>query len=218
MLRTGNKKISLAAYMNFLSIVGAGDVTWNQVVDAGYDTVDKINAMTIEELSNVGSGEGHRVGEKTAQKIWDCLHSERVQELMKFFDLWIDKGPPMEDIAKAFERVETSSGYLPNRIGFIVPKDENLVDFLKRTDKPIEEESELKMDLRGKKVLFTGTGPFSRSTLTAVLKRNGAVVQDNIRKDTEVLILADLNSDSNKVKKARKWGIKMVTYEDVFKG
>ncbi len=216
MLRTGNKKISLAEYMNFLSIVGAGDVTWNQVVDAGYDTIEKINAMSVEELSNIGAGEGHRVGEKTAQKIWDCLHSERVQQLMKFSDLWIEK-VPIEDIAKAIERVETPSGCLPNQIGFIVPKDENLVDFLKRVDKPIEEESELKMDLRGKKVLFTGTGPFSRSTLTAVLKRNGAIVQDNIRKDTEVLILADLNSDSNKAKKARKWGVPMVTYEDVFK-
>lgn len=185
MIRTGNKKISLAAYMNFLSIVGAGEVTWNQVVDAGYDTIDKINAMSIEEISNIGASEGHRVGEKTAQKIWDCLHSERVQQLLKFSDLWIEKDQiQMKDSLK----IEIE-----------------------------ENESELKMDLWGKKVLFTGEGCFPRNVLTAVLKRNGVIVQTSLTKETDVLILADLNSTSNKAKKARKYGTKMVTYGDVFK-
>lgn len=213
--------------MDSLSIAGAGKVTWRQIVEAGYDTVEHINEMLVQEIANVGGSNSKKIGEKTAQKIWDCLHSDRVQELLKYSNLWVEKKDPIEDIAAAMERVE-KTGLRPDKIAFVVPKDINFQDISVAMQDKVEisdslhieieeDESELKIDLQGKKVLFTGKGPFSRETLTAVLKRNGALVQDNIRKDTELLILADLDSDSNKAKKARKWGIKLIKYEDVFK-
>lgn len=227
MIRTGNKKISLDKYMDSLSITGAGKVTWRQIVEAGYDTVEHINEMSVQEIANVGGSDSKKIGEKTAQKIWDCLHSDRVQELLKFSNLWVEKDLPIEDIAAAMDGIE-NTGMRPDKIAFVVPNDTNLQDIAVAMQDKVEmsdslrieieeDESELKMDLQGKKVLFTGKYEYSRQTLTSVLKRNGAILQDNIRKDTEILICADLNSNSNKAKKARKWGIKMVTYGDVFR-
>lgn len=199
--------MNLAQFLNSLSIEDAGELTWDMIIEAKYDTVEKINEMSINDLAVIGEFDGKerfvqtkRIGEKTAIKIWNSLHSNRVQKLLPFWHLWVKEDPPMDEVVVFIkDKVKMSDS-----LRIEIEEDES-------------EESELKMDLRGKKVLFTGAGPFSRNTLTAVLKRNGAIVQDNIRKDTEVLILADLDSNSNKTQKARKWGIQMVTYEDVFR-
>jgi len=170
--------MKLAKFLDSLSITAAGELTFQQFIDEGFDTLYKINEMSIDQMASSGKSKNRILGEKTAEKIYNSLHSARVRLLLEFSDLWIDKlddTPPQE-----------------------------------------EENNELLMNVRGKKLLFTGEGPFSRATLTAILKRNGAIVQSSLTKETDILILADLDSNKNKAKKARKYGTKMITYEDIF--
>lgn len=207
--------MNLAQFLNSISIEAAGEVTFDLMIEEGFDNIEKINAMTVQEIADVGKSSRKTVGDKTAERIWKSLHSSRVQELLIYEKLWVDIMPieEIEAVTEAFKRVETPTGYKPDQMMFIVKDNVNLKDHLKID---VEEGSELKIDLRGKKVLFTGTGPYSRSALTAILKRNGAIVQKSVTKETDILILGDIESTSNKAKKARKYGTKMVTYNDVF--
>ena len=204
--------MNLAQFLSSISIENAGEHTFDMIIEEGYTTIDQINGMTIQQIADIGKVSKKTIGEKTAKRIWDSLHSVRVQELLPYADLWIEKEPSMEDISAAFKGVETPTGYKPDRVSFIVKNGENLLDVAKKMEGGT---NELKMDLQGNKVLFTGKGEYSRDALTNILKRNGAIIQKSVTKETDILILSDLESNSNKAKKARKYGTKMVTYQDV---
>ena len=176
--------MNLAQFLNSISIEGAGELTFDLMMEEGYNTIEKINGMTIQQIADVGRSSKRTIGEKTAGKIRNSLHSDRVRELLQYKNLWV--------------------------------KEEFKQDMSDALSIQVEDGSELKIDVKGKKVLFTGSGFFSRSALTAILKRNGAIVQSSVTKETDILILEDLDSISNKARKARKYGTKMVTYKDVF--
>jgi NAD-dependent DNA ligase len=168
--------MNLAEFLNSLSIEGAGELTFNLIMEEGFDSIEKINSMGLDQIANVGKLNKKTIGEKTAWRLSKSLHSEHIQELLPYSTLWVK---------------------------------EDIIEDLK--------DSELRIDVRGKKLLFTGDGPFPRIVLTAILKRNGAIIQSSVTKDTEILVLADRNSSSNKANKARKYGIKMMLYSDVFR-
>lgn len=64
------------------------------------------------------------------------------------------------------------------------------------------------------KVTMTGKGPLPRKELEKILKERGYEVID-FTSETQILICDDLNSSSSKMKKAKKNGIKIVTYEEI---
>lgn len=67
------------------------------------------------------------------------------------------------------------------------------------------------------KIVFTGKcEKYNRKELTNILKDQGYDVQKNINKQTQVLLLADINSSSSKAKKARDMGITILTYDGFF--
>lgn len=63
--------------------------------------------------------------------------------------------------------------------------------------------------------VITGTlNGISRKDAKNVLERNGWVLGDTVSKDTKLLITDDPNSSSSKIQKAKKLGIKTVTWND----
>ena len=67
-------------------------------------------------------------------------------------------------------------------------------------------------------IVFTGTcRRFGRKELTIVLESNNYNVQKAINKITDILLVADPNSNSGKIQKATKLGVKIKSYEDFFK-
>lgn len=64
------------------------------------------------------------------------------------------------------------------------------------------------------KVTMTGKGPLPRKELEKILKEKGYEPID-FTSETQILICDDLNSTSSKMKKAKKNGIKIVTYEEI---
>lgn len=76
--------------------------------------------------------------------------------------------------------------------------------------------TDLKMDLSGKNVVMTGSGPQDRKTLIALLKQSGAISQSAVSANTHFLICESGDSHSSKAKSARKLGIPVLSYSDVF--
>jgi len=66
-------------------------------------------------------------------------------------------------------------------------------------------------------VCMTGTGPLTRKELIKIIESKGYTFVDSVTKDTNILICEDVNGTSSKLVKARKNGIKLVSYEEFFK-
>jgi len=63
-------------------------------------------------------------------------------------------------------------------------------------------------------VVMTGTGPKPRKDLEALAFEKGYVLDSAVKKTTTYLITDDIYSDSSKCAKARKYGVKLITYEE----
>lgn len=66
-------------------------------------------------------------------------------------------------------------------------------------------------------VCFTGTGPFGRKELSAKAEEMGYQPVDGVNKELQLLVCEDINGGSSKLVKARKLGIKLMSYEEFFK-
>lgn len=86
-------KLPLDLFLDSLSISSATDSTWRQVMAAGYDTLEKIRALTVNQLSNIGAEDKRTIGSR-AFKIYESLHSPRVEALLDRADAWLDRTPP----------------------------------------------------------------------------------------------------------------------------
>lgn len=71
--------------------------------------------------------------------------------------------------------------------------------------------------LGGKSFCFTGAASMPRKELWALVEKNGGIVHESIKKDTDYLVLADVNSTSGKAKKAREQGTTLLSEEDFVK-
>lgn len=67
--------------------------------------------------------------------------------------------------------------------------------------------------LGGRSFCFTGAASRPRKELWALVEANGGVIHETMKKDTNVLVLADINSTSSKAVKARKQGTELMTEE-----
>ena len=72
--------------------------------------------------------------------------------------------------------------------------------------KPIEE----KVEVKGK-VAITGKHQMKRKEMEEIVRSKGYEVQGGVNKETNFLIIADVNSTSSKAKSARKFGVKLLS-------
>ena len=68
--------------------------------------------------------------------------------------------------------------------------------------------------LGGQSFCFTGPAQRKRSELWEIVEKNGGVVHESCKKDTNFLVMADKNSTSSKAEKARKNGTTMLSEEE----
>jgi len=68
----------------------------------------------------------------------------------------------------------------------------------------------------GKLCCMTGKGPKGRKELIADIESKGYSFSETINKELEYLICEDVNGSSSKLVKARKLGIKLISYEEFF--
>ena len=70
--------------------------------------------------------------------------------------------------------------------------------------------------LNGKSFCFTGAASRPRKELWELVEKNGGIVHETMKKDTNFLITNDLSSNSNKIKKAQKFNIKILTEQEFY--
>ena len=68
-----------------------------------------------------------------------------------------------------------------------------------------------------KTVCMTGTGPKKRDDLIKDISAKGDQFVDHVSKDTNILLCEDVNGGSSKLAKARKLGVKLMSYSEYFK-
>lgn len=161
-------KLQLPELLDALSINSAGTDTWNLIISEGHDSLDKILALTPDQISQVGSSSKKTIGLSRAIKIVESLKSPRIQAILPNFTTWLDTS--------------------------------------------VKAVASLALDLKGKKVCFTGTAPIARDALKRMLVAAGAEVQSSVSSRTEILFLEDENSTSTKAKEARKLGVTLMPY------
>ena len=66
-------------------------------------------------------------------------------------------------------------------------------------------------------IAMTGSGPIPRKEVVALIKERGDIFNSSITKDTDVLLCADPNTGSTKLKKAEERGVKIVAYSTYLK-
>lgn len=64
------------------------------------------------------------------------------------------------------------------------------------------------------KICATGKGPLPRNELAKIINDAGYEFSDTVTKDLSILLCDDVNSSSSKIAKAKKLGIKIMTYDD----
>ena len=76
--------------------------------------------------------------------------------------------------------------------------------------------SPISHSIKGKNIVFTGRGPYTRSRLMQLAKSNGAFATSNsINKFTDILVVGE--KPGTKVYKARKENIEIITMEEFLK-
>lgn len=166
---------TLPKYLQSLSISSMTDGTATLLISEGFDTIDKISAMSPKTIAEVGRATKKTIGTSRANKIYESLHSVRVQELLALSHYWFNPETKVEEVS-----------------------------------------ADVKIDLRGKNVVFTGTAPIARADLKALLVRLGANVQSSVNSKTDILFLSDLASTTGKAKEARDLGsVLMLPYSEL---
>lgn len=83
--------LPLNELLGSLSITGAGADTWALIMSEGYDTLDKICAMTAQNIAVVGMADKKTIGESNALKIHSSLHSERIKAILPGLSLYLQE-------------------------------------------------------------------------------------------------------------------------------
>jgi len=88
--------MNLSQFLGSLSIESATGNTWEQITDAGFDTLDKVRALTMAQVAVIGKEEKRTIGDLRAEKIITSLNSQRVQGYLLHADKWLTDDEPVE--------------------------------------------------------------------------------------------------------------------------
>jgi len=201
------------------------------VMGISISTIEKLNINTIEELYNLSvqdivklDGFGIKKSESIVNELKDKLTitpykflsalgisglgNTNAKRLMENFD-------SIEDIFNVtdFSFIDgigdkTSDNIVKGLVqGLITYK------ILKNKGLKFEEKQE-DSEFSGKVVTLTGTAPIKRNNLIRILESQGCIVK-NISKKVDFLIVDDVESNSSKAKKARKYNIPFMSYDNL---
>ena len=151
-----NKSIKLELLIASLNVPNLAISTATDIVQAGYDSVDKILSLTIDQLESVKN-----IGHVTAQQIFLGLQ-ERKQTIIDLAYVLDIKGP--------------CTGALS-----------------------------------GISVCITGTTSKPRKAVQKLILDSGGIVKDSVGSGLTYLVTNEVDTTSNKMIKAKRYGIKIIS-------
>lgn len=212
-----------------LNIKEFGTKLITAIVDKGIvNSISDLYGLKVADLTeNID-----RFGEKSAKKVLKNLHDKKEMPLHIFlgsigikdcsrstFKLLVDAGIDTLDKMLVMEVVE-----LLNIKGIAEKTAIALVEGLKRHKDEIVKLAEILTivegneekvggALSGKSFQVTGSLPIGQKDFVALVEQNGGEVH-GVSKSLDYLVTENPNSGSNKIKKAEKLGVKIISYEE----
>jgi len=207
---------------HFLRRMGAENITYKTLMKLGLDTIQK--CYEIEEW-DIATMDGF--GVKRAQVIVDEIQGTLYTTFDKFIAAYgiPGVGRTLGKVIASKHKIQDffELGYEDfmkiDGVGEILARNieqckDGLLDlyyYLDSRGLRFEESGTL---YEGVQFTLTGTGPIKRSVLQSMISRAGGIVK-GISKKTDYLVIADPESQSSKAKKARQYGIEIISYEQL---
>ena len=222
-------------WTNTLDIKEFGLNTIETLIDNG--VIDSISSLYKMNLNKIASIEG--MGMRSAEKMKKELEAHKEMTLTKFVAGYNIEGvgeKVIENIIKFynfktlsdFYGSTSSQRFVCDGVGSVISK--KLAEGLKALKSDMEKTlkfvtiknaTQKKVvaggSLNGKSFCFTGAASRPRKELWELVEKNGGIVHESMKKDTDFLVLADPNSTSSKAQKARKQGTNLLSEDDFVK-
>ena len=231
---------NLTAFFSHLEVDGLKSGNIKKLMAAGYDTIPKILAMTKEDFAKLGY---KTTADKYVENIRDKLENASLVDLMvasgtmgrgmgaKKIEPILEAHPDIlvskEDQATKIAKVKSVKGIEIKTATLFVENIPRFIEFLdsigqtKKLAQPgsaspkpaiaAENAVDKSNPLYNKKIVMTKVRD---QDIIRQLKARGAILSDNIDKNTFVLIVKSLEDVSNKTKYAVEHGIPIMTPED----
>ena len=222
-------------WTNTLDIKEFGLNTIETLIDNG--VFDSISSLYTMNLNKIAAIEG--MGMRSAEKMKKELDAHKTMTLAKFVAGYNIEGvgeKVIENIIKfySFKTLDdffgstSSQRFVCDGVGSVISKKlheglKALKSDMKKTEKfvTIKNAAPKKTvsggSLGGKSFCFTGAASRPRKELWELVEKNGGIVHESMKKDTDFLVLADPNSTSSKAQKARKQGTNLLSEDDFVK-
>jgi len=215
---------------HFLTTLGAEYITEKTLRKLGIDEIEKayeINEFEIAGFDGFGIKRGEQIVNEigktlktTPDKLIAALGIPNVgntvgKAIVKHYDQY----PPniimkkfFSEGAEDFEEIDGIGEIIANNIEEERYQYWDLYNtFLNDKGLKFEEGTS---ELDGAIITVTGKGPMGRNPLKKLIESKGGTVK-GISKKTNILVTADLESNSGKMKKAREYGIKIIDYNEL---
>jgi DNA ligase (NAD+) len=230
---------TITGFFRGIGVEGLSSGNIQRIIDAGFDSVPKIIAMTKDDFLTI---EGFK--QKLATKISDGI-KEKIKEATlpeiahatnifgrgfgtKKFKAILDIHPkildPNESHADKMQKLMSVSGMAKKSSERFIEKIQDLNNFMKEAHlenklnyAPKETTVDKSHSLYGKKWIMTG---FRDKNLIEKLKAVGAVQGSSVNSKTFVVLVKDIEEDTGKAEEARNLGIQLMTvkqFEDKYK-
>lgn len=223
----GKVRVYLQKAFEVFKIEFISDQTINSLVDAGFDTLEQIFELTVDDLLPLDG-----FAQKSAEYFVNSLQNIKITQaqLIKLVGLrgiGARKGQMLldyyGDLSLMIEQVR-EKGQLADIPNF-GPKQAKLIEDNISKFETLSFDlgvlgievvrNTLKKKSSGKVICCTGACPgFSRNNLAELLAKHSHSMVDRVTADTELVLCADPNGSSSKLKKAREKGLPIMSYED----
>ena len=206
----------------FVRTLGAENITEKTLKKLNVKNIVDLYTLTEKDIVQK-EGFAEKKAEQVISEIRRTLHNTPVKVLTSFgipgvgeviAKNLINKFDSIEEILRCdpeiLEECEGVGPIISNNIWTYIPFCVNMLEDMKSFG--LRYKTGEKGSLEGKVVTLTGKGSMSRKELQKLIEDNGGTMK-GISKSTDILVTNDVHSNSSKMKKARSYGITIMSYE-----
>jgi NAD-dependent DNA ligase len=230
-----NKEQDIQIFTHFMKtfdISGVKEGTLKKMYDTGYDSLNKIIHMSVEDLLKI---DGFK--EKSAGNVYEALQNlknvscdklmvasnvfgrgfgdKKLQLIIAEYPyIAVDKKRALQLGVQDIKKIKGIADISAKQFIEGLPKFYEFYESLGikcsnvSTDAGTTSNKKLKDIFEGKKVVFTG---FRNKDYEKIIQQNGGIIMSSISSNTHYLIVKDANYDGNKIEKAKELNVKIMT-------
>jgi len=189
---TSLKQILDLTYSDVILLSGFAELSANNLISE----IQKVKSKPIYDYNILSSFNIQGIGTRMSKKILKEFDIFALRE-MSITELTEIDGIGPERALLIYEFMEDSLDSLMEIYDIFDVIDSNTIHLVKKVN-----------------VCFTGKNKEPRGYWVKLSEQNGLEFIKSVTKEVNVLVTHDINSTSNKIKTARKYGCKIITYED----